>query len=130
MTRTELMQLSQSELADVVLAKQSEVDALATHVERLRSALNPSIMDWLVCGMATNGRTKEEKPMAMLKELRAAITHEPTASLAERDAEVARKAYLQALKDYGNNVECPVAQTNASEYANSIDPDRKDNTDE
>lgn len=60
--------------------------ALAAHVKRLTAAINPSIMDWLLCGMAANGRTLQEGPMDMLRELRVAIVNGPATSLARRDA--------------------------------------------
>ena len=51
------------------------IDELLASQERVVSALTPSILDWVVCGMATSGRLKEDWAMEQLLELRAALRH-------------------------------------------------------
>lgn len=67
------------------VAQRNELDA---SLQRLLAALNTSIMDWLHCGVATNGRTKEDAPMKMYAELKAAIAATPASSLSHHDSEL------------------------------------------
>ena len=62
--------------------------ALAAHVERLHNALGTKILDWIDCGMATNGRHKEAWARELRNELHQVLDEHPdTTSLARLKAQ-------------------------------------------
>ncbi|AZM95848.1 hypothetical protein [Vreelandella venusta] len=84
-----------------VLEALREREALAAHVKRLTEALNHSMLDWIICGMATNGRLKEDGPMAMYQELKNALADNPASSLTHRDA----LKQAEALENLYNDIQ-------------------------
>lgn len=75
-----------AELAKLTSSIATERDQLAAQNERFRSALTPNIVDWIHCGMATNGRLKEEWAFNQYKNLKLVIKESPIASVAEIQA--------------------------------------------
>lgn len=50
-----------------------ELEQVKQQRQRLVDALTPEIVDWAYCGLATNGRLKQESPMAQWYELKEAL---------------------------------------------------------
>lgn len=68
---------------DCTHSLQEQVKQLTAQNERFRNALTPHIVDWIYCGMATNGRLKEEWAWSQYKNLKSVIKESPIASVAE-----------------------------------------------